>query len=115
MGQISVAFPWGLVRKVLAQCVGLFRPITRQVSESDMQVVVHKSCGLAVQTFMLAMSEAGYDTCPLEGFDSLLVKKALHLPHDCEINMVLPCGIRLPDGVRGERFRIPFEEQYHRI
>ena len=106
---------WGLMRKVLAQCVGLFRPITRQVSESDMRVVVHKSCGLAVQTFMLAMSEAGYDTCPLEGFDSLLVKKALHLPHDCEINMVIPCGIRLPDGVRGERFRLPFEEQYHRI
>ena len=106
---------WGLVRKVLAQGVGLFRPMMRQVSESDMRVVVHKSCGLAVQTFMLAMSEAGYDTCPLEGFDSLLVKKALHLPHDCEINMVLPCGIRLPDGVRGERFRLPFEEQYHQI
>ena len=64
---------------------------------------------------MLAMSEAGYDTCPLEGFDSLLVKKALHLPHDCGINMVIPCGIRLPDGVRGERFRLPFEEQYHQI
>lgn len=106
---------WGLVRKVLAQGVGLFRPITRQVSESDMQVVVHKSCALAAQTFMLAMSEAGYDTCPLEGFDSLLVKKALHLPHDCGINMVISCGIRLPDGVRGERFRLPFEEQYHQV
>ena len=106
---------WGLVRKTLAQCVGLFRPMIRQVSEGDLRVSVHKSCALAAQTFMLAMSEAGYDTCPLEGFDSLLVKKALHLPHDCEINMVLPCGIRLPDGVRGERFRLPFEEQYHRI
>ena len=105
----------GLVRKVLAQGVGLFRPMMRQVSESDMRVVVHKSCALAAQTFMLAMSEAEYDTCPLEGFDSLLVKKALHLPHDCGINMVIPCGIRLPDGVRGERFRLPFEKQYHQI
>ena len=56
---------WGLVRKGLAQTIGLFRPIIRQVSEGDMRVSVHKSCALAVQTFMLAMSEAGYDTCPL--------------------------------------------------
>ena len=48
---------WGLVRKLLAQCVGLTRPIVRQVSEGDVRVVVHKSCALAVQTFMLAMSE----------------------------------------------------------
>ena len=80
-----------------------------------MRTVVHKSCALAVQTFMLAMSEQGYDTCPLEGFDSRLVKKALHLPHDCGINMVITCGIRLPEGVRGERFRLPFDQMYHRI
>lgn len=74
---------------MLAQVVGLFRPIVRQVSEGDVRVVVNKSCALAVQTFMLAMSEAGYDTCPLEGFDSVLVKRALGLPYDCEINMLI--------------------------
>ena len=106
---------WGLVRKVLAQTIGLFRPIMRQVSEGDMRVSVHKSCALAVQTFMLAMSEAGYDTCPLEGFDSLLVKKALNLPHNTEINMVITCGVRMPDGVWGDRYRHPFEETYHLV
>ncbi|ERJ81197.1 nitroreductase family protein [Prevotella disiens JCM 6334 = ATCC 29426] len=106
---------FGLGRKILAQCIGLFRPIVRQVSENDVRVVVNKSCALAVQTFMLAMSEANYDTCPLEGFDSKLVKKALGLPYDCEINMLITCGVRLPDGVWGERFRIPFEETYHQI
>lgn len=105
----------GLLNKLLAQCIGLFRPIVRQVSEAEVRTVVHKSCALAVQTFMLAMSEQGYDTCPLEGFDSRLVKKALGLPYDCGINMILTCGIRLPEGVRGERFRIPFAEQYHKI
>ncbi|MGG6544462.1 UNVERIFIED_CONTAM: nitroreductase family protein [Prevotella sp. 15_C9] len=104
---------WGLLRKLLAQLIGLSRPIVRQVSEADMRVVVHKSCALAVQTFMLAMSEAGYDTCPLEGFDSRLVKRALGLPCDCEINMIITCGIRLPDGVWGDRFRVPFSETYH--
>lgn len=105
----------GLARKMLAQTIGLFRPIVHQVSESDMRVVVHKSCALAVQTFMLAMSEAGYDTCPLEGFDSRLVKKALGLPYGVEINMVVTCGVRLPDGIWGDRFRLPFEETYHRV
>ena len=106
---------WGLVRKTLAQCVGLFRPMMRQVSEGDLRVSVHKSCALATQTFMLAMSEAGYDTCPLEGFDSLLVKKALNLPYNAEINMVITCGIRATDGVWGARYRHPFKETYHHV
>lgn len=105
----------GVFNKLLAQTIGLFRPIVRQVSEAEVNTVVQKSCALAVQTFMLAMSEKGYDTCPLEGFDSLLVKRALHLPYDCVINMVITCGIRLPEGVRGDRFRLPFEEVYHKV
>ena len=105
----------GLGRKLLVQCIGLFRPIVHQVSENDMRVVVHKSCALAVQTFMLAMSEAGYDTCPLEGFDSRLVKKALHLPYSTEINMIITCGIRLPNGIWGDRFRVPLSETYHLV
>lgn len=105
----------GLLRKVFAQTVGLFRPIPRQVTEGDMRTVVHKSCALAVQTFMLAMSELGYDTCPLEGFDSLRVKHVLGLPHDCGINMVITCGVRTDGGVRGERFRLPLTEFYHRV
>ncbi|MDR0940568.1 MAG: nitroreductase family protein [Mediterranea sp.] len=105
----------GLFRKLLAQTIGLFRPIVRQVSEQEVNTVVHKSCALVVQTFMLAMSEAGYDTCPIEGFDSRLVKKALHLPHHTGINMIISCGIRLPEGVWGERFRLPFEEFYHEV
>ena len=106
---------WGLVRKTLAQCVGLFRPMMRQASEGDLRVSVHKSCALAAQTFMLAMSEAGYDTCPLEGFDSLLVKKALNLPYNAEVSMVITCGIRATDGVWGTRYRRPFKETYHHV
>lgn len=105
----------GLLNKLLAQIIGLFRPIVRQVSEGEVRTVIHKSCALAVQTFMLAMSEQGYDTCPVEGFDSLRVKRALHLPYDCGINMVITCGIRVPEGVRGDRYRIPFSEVYHKV
>lgn len=105
----------GGIRKLLALSIGCNRPIVRQVSENDVRVVVHKSCALAVQTFMLAMSEEGYDTCPLEGFDSLRVKKTLKLPTNVEINMVITCGIRQADGVWGDRFRLPFDQYYHHI
>ena len=95
--------------------IGLFRPIYRQARNSDMRVVVHKSQALAAQTFMLAMTDAGYDTCPMEGSDTLRIKKLLGLPFGAEINMVIACGIRLPEGVYGERFRVPFQEVYKRV
>ena len=95
--------------------IGLFRPIYRQARNSDMRVVVHKSQALAAQTFMLAMTDAGYDTCPMEGSDTLRIKKLLGLPFGAEINMVIACGIRLPEGVYGERFRVPFKEVYKRV
>jgi nitroreductase len=105
----------GMVRKFLVNIVGLFRPIIYQVSENDMRVVVHKTCALAAQTFMLAMANEMYDTCPMEGFDSRKVKRMLKLPYGAEINMVISCGIRDEKGVWGDRMRIPFDEVYKHI
>ncbi len=106
----------GFLRVMLTKAIGLFRPIVREVSECDMRVTVNKSCALAAQTFMIAMANEGYDTCPLEGFDSKLVKKLLKLPHGAGINMVIPCGIRDGNkGIWGERGRVPFDEVYHRM
>jgi nitroreductase len=105
----------GLLRKVMVNIIGIFRPIVYQVSESDMRVVVHKTCALAAQTFMLAMANENYDTCPMEGFDSTRVKRILKLPFGAEINMIVSCGIREEYGVWGDRMRIPFEEVYQEI
>ena len=78
--------------------------------------MVHKSCALAAQTFMIAMANEAYDTCPVEGFDSRRVKKLLHLPAGAEINMIISCGIRNGNkGIYGERFRLPFDEVYKKI
>ena len=106
---------FGFFRKIMVIIIGLFRPITYQVSENDMRVVVHKTCALAAQTFMLAMANQGYDTCPLEGFDSKKVKRILKLPLGAEINMVIPCGIRDEGGIWGNRMRVPFDEIYHTV
>lgn len=106
----------GAIRKLITSTIGLFKPMVREVSESDLRAVAHKSCALAAQTFMIAMASEGYDTCPLEGLDSLRVKKILKLPSAAQINMVIPCGIRKGTaGIWGERCRVPFEEVYHRI
>ena len=80
-----------------------------------MRIVAHKSAGLAAQNFMISMAAINYDTCPMEGFDSLRIKKILHLPASAEINMILGCVIRATNGIYGERFRIPFKETYFKI
>lgn len=105
----------GWIKFIFFQLVGLFRPIYRQVRSGDLRVVAHKSAALAAQNFMISMAAIGYDTCPMEGSDTLRVKKILGLPRGAEINMVIGCGIRDEKGVYGSRFRIPFEEVYRLV
>jgi nitroreductase len=106
----------GFFRKLIAVPVSFFRPMMLQVSENDARVVAHKSCGLAAQTFMIAMANEEYDTCPMEGFDSKRVKNILNLPFGAEINMIISCGKRKGnEGIWGERYRVPFDEVYKEI
>jgi nitroreductase len=105
----------GYLKFVVFQIIGLFRPIYRQTRFSDMRIVAHKSAGLAAENFMLSMAAIGYDTCPMEGSDTLRVKQILKLPRGAEINMVISCGIRDDKGIYGPRFRVPFEEVYFEV
>jgi len=102
----------GFLKYLNVSIIGFFRPMYREVTASDLRVVVHKSAALAAQNFMLSMSSSGYDTCPMEGFDSVRVKKILNLPSSAEINMIIGCGIRSEKGVYSEQFRVPFKEVY---
>ena len=106
---------YGWLKYIMVFMTGLFRPIYREVRAQDMRVVVHKTCGLAAQNFMISMAAHGYDTCPMEGSNTWRVKQLLGLPRGAEINMIVSCGIRKSEGVYGERFRVPFDEVYHRI
>jgi nitroreductase len=105
----------GYVKYLIFQIIGIFKPIYRQARESDMRIVAHKSAALAAQNFMISMAAINYDTCPMEGFDSLRVKKIVNLPATAEITMILGCGIREEHGIYGDRFRIPFEEVYFKL
>lgn len=101
---------WGLCKKITQFFKGLSKPVVRQVTEKDIRIVVHKSAALAAQTFMLSMAAEGYDTCPMEGFDSKRMKRLLNLPRRAGINMIISCGKRKPEGVYGSRIRVPESE-----
>ena len=105
----------GFLNKLVMIIKGISKTTYREVSKSDLRIVVHKSAALAAQNFMVSMAGHGYDTCPMEGFDSKQVKKLLKLPSGTEISMIIGCGIRKPEGVYGERFRVPFEEVYKEL
>ena len=105
----------GLLHKIKVTFDGIRKVTYREVTSADLRVVGHKSTALAAQTFMVSMAAHGYDTCPMEGFDSKRLKKLLNLPSGAQISMVIGCGIRKPEGLYGKRFRIPFNEVYRRL
>ncbi len=105
----------GYIKYIIFQIIGLFRPVYRQTRLSDMRIVAHKSAGLAAENFMLSMAAIGYDTCAMEGCDTLRAKRALKLPAGAEITMVISCGIKDAKGIYGPRFRVPFDEVYRKI
>ncbi|GAB7227582.1 nitroreductase family protein [Vibrio rotiferianus] len=99
----------GAVRKVYSWWLGRSKPMVREVSKSDLRVCLHKSVSLAAMTFMYAMRDKGYDTCPMEGFDSKRVKELLGLRSSDQITMVISCGVRTPEGIYGARHRVENE------
>lgn len=99
-----------LLRKIIVFFMGFNKPFLRISNHGDQRVMCHKSCALAAQTFMLSLASEGYDTCPMEGFDSKLVKQILHLPSAAEVTMIVACGIGKEEGIYSERIRVPNHE-----
>lgn len=98
------------IKRLIVFFSGLARPVVREVSNADKKVTIHKSIGLAAQTFMLSVRAEGYDTCPMEGFDSKRIKKLLNLPRKAQINMVISVGKgKYPEGVSYPRWRYPYQ------
>jgi len=99
---------FGPFKKVFTAVVGLFRPVPREPSSlADMRVWAHKSTALACENIMLGFSAFGFDSCPMEGYDSVRVKSVLELDSESEICMVISAGKRAQNGVYGPRVRFP--------
>ncbi len=101
---------FGLGRKILSHCIGFRKPMVREVSKNDLRVCLHKSSSLAAMTFMMGMRAEGYDTCPMEGFDSKRAKKLLGLPKEAEITMIISCGKRIEEGIYSDRHRVDSQD-----
>jgi nitroreductase len=68
-----------------------------------------RSAIFAAQTFLLAASAYGLDTCPMEGFNALKVAKALRLPRDQVIPLIIAIGHAAEDVRCEPRWRKPLE------
>jgi len=101
---------FAFVRRCISFFMGLSKPFMRFGGKADQRITVHKSCALAAQTFMLSIAAEGFESCPMEGFDQVRVKKALNLPAGAEINMIISVGKGTEQGIWGPRFRVAYEE-----
>jgi nitroreductase len=99
-----------ILRKSVSFLLGIGKPFYRLGGKAEQRIVVHKSCALAAQTFMLSIAAEGLHSCPMEGFDRKRVKKLLQLPRGAEINMIVSVGKGTDKGIWGERHRVPYEE-----
>ncbi len=68
-----------------------------------------RSCGIAAQTLMLAATDMGYDSCPMDGFDFSAVGKLINLPEDHVIAMFVAIGKGIKEAMpRGGQ--LPLDE-----
>lgn len=92
---------------------GLFRPIMRgPITQRDVDEVAVKSAALAAENFVLAVAAQGADTCMMEGFDRVLIKRLLGLNCADQIVMVIAVGYRGEGALWGSQYRLPLDEVF---
>ncbi|MBF0240526.1 MAG: nitroreductase family protein [SAR324 cluster bacterium] len=102
---------FGLGKWVVSSIMGLRRPMARwPLTHADMKLWAAKTCALAAENYMLALRAYGFDSCPMEGFDSKRLHQILALPKDGFVVMLVAAGKRSPKGVYQKRFRFPREQ-----
>ena len=107
---------WGRIKALMGWFTGLVRPVPRGPhTRRDLEEVAIKSSALAAENFVLAMTAQGFQTCMMEGFDEVRVKRLLSLPGSARVVMVVGMGREAERGTWGPRFRIPREWVIHQV
>lgn len=108
VGPLSILAP---LKWLMYSVMGLFKVVPRgPLSYLGLASRSVKSCALACENLMLAFRAHGFDTCPMEGFDAVRVKKAMKLNGKFEIVMIIGAGKRAEGGLYGPRIRFPKEQ-----
>jgi nitroreductase len=93
----------------------LSKPMMRgPFGRAEKELWAVKTAALACENFMLALAAAGFDSCPMEGFDEPRVKRLLSLPRAARIVMVIAAGRRGP-GALLPQFRFEREHYFSSI
>lgn len=96
----------GFLKRFLYFFRGLSAPIIREpVSKGHLRLWAVKSTALGAENLMLSLRAYGYDSCPMEGCDSKMIKKILDLSKDSSVVMVVAAGKRVKGGIYGPRIR----------
>ncbi len=96
----------GFLKRFLYFFRGLSAPIIREpVTRGHLRLWAVKSTALGAENLMLSLRAYGYDSCPMEGYDSKRIKKILELPGDSSVVMVVAAGKRVKGGIYGPRIR----------
>lgn len=69
-----------------------------------------RNASLSAQLFMLAAKEKGWDTCPMIGFDSEMMRQILHIPHNYVPALLLTIGKEDLEKRRPRGYRKPVGE-----
>lgn len=104
----------GLARALFLPLRRLFTPTpTLPVTRSGLKAYAVKQTMLAVQTFMLAAAAASLDTCPMEGFDEVRLKRLLGIPRRMTVPVIVAVGYAV-DELPPKPPRFPLERKLHR-
>ncbi|OUS02333.1 nitroreductase family protein [Gammaproteobacteria bacterium 42_54_T18] len=107
---------FAMIKKVAISAGGFFAPVPRgPFTRSEVQLWASKSTALACENLVLALRAHGFDSCMMEGFDELRVRKLLKLSDNALPIMVIAAGERADDGVFWPQVRFDRELFIHQV
>lgn len=107
---------FAVVKKAAFAVGGLVAAVPRgPYTSAEVRLWAAKSTALACENLVLAFRAHGFDTCMMEGFDEVRVRKLLKLPDEAFTVMVIGAGERADDGVFWPQIRFERELFVHEV
>lgn len=107
---------FALVKKAAFSLGGMVAAVPRgPYTKSEVELWAAKSTALACENLVLAFRAHGFDTCMMEGFDEVRLRKLLNLGDASMPIMVVGAGERADDGVFWPQVRFERELFVHEV
>lgn len=107
---------FAMVKKAAFAAGGLVAAVPRgPFTSAEVKLWAAKSTALACENLVLALRAHGFDSCMMEGFDEVRVRKLLKLGAAATPIMVVGAGERTEDGVFWPQLRFERELFVHEV